>query len=501
MTWSVLGAPPAVPDLLISDPGSLQPSSGVGSEVFQSPQITGARRHGACLSLVAALALAALVWTSCSLVNQDLPNESPVVQVRVAEPTVVSRGGRVALTVTASDEDDDPLRYEWTALGAGNFTDSLSGTTFWIAPTQIVGNSEFFLLSVTIIDSQPETEDPVETFLIEVVQRPPVLTAPGDTVVSFREPEILLEASATDADDDALTFEWEILEGGLSEDRLSLQTQTGDDVSTLRLTTLEPGEVILAVSTTDGSDTIRTEFNVSVTAPALPEGGTATLDLPLENGTRRYRIDVYEYPNQKGVDPLLVENWFEADALCQARDMRLCAREEWVYACGGPENLRVSSTDDPNSLPDEFGLRFCNEIGSDLWGDDSQDLEAVAPAGSFPNCTSGTGVYDLTGNAMEWMQEWVPPEPNAITTAGVGRRGAFSLSSTIFTGASCTVVSSLGLIQQLEGDLPRPTPQSFVDSVLSVPIDPGFVIAVRSAPNFSGYFTDPGLRRGFRCCR
>jgi len=83
----------------------------------------------------------------------------------------------------------------------------------------------------------------------------------------------------------------------------------------------------------------------------------------------------------------------------------------------------------------------------------------------------------------------------------VGRRGAFSLSSTIFAGASCAAVSTLNLVQELEGDLPRPTPQSFIDSVLSAPIDPGFVIAVQSAPNFSGYFTDPGLRRGFRCCR
>ena len=64
----------------------------------------------------------------------------------------------------------------------------------------------------------------------------PVLTAPGDTLVSFREPEIVLEASATDEDNDALTFEWEVLEeGGLSADQLSLQTQSRDGATTLRM--------------------------------------------------------------------------------------------------------------------------------------------------------------------------------------------------------------------------------------------------------------------------
>ena len=118
-----------------------RPALGVGSPVPGSSQVTGACRQVDGLSLVAALTLAAALWTSCSLVNQELPNESPVVQVRMADTTVVARGGRVELTVTASDEDDDPLRYEWSAGGAGSFTDSLASTTQWIAPTQIFGRS------------------------------------------------------------------------------------------------------------------------------------------------------------------------------------------------------------------------------------------------------------------------------------------------------------------------------------------------------------------------
>lgn len=450
---------------------------------------------------LALLCLLATLWSACSLVNQPPPNQSPKVQISEVDTTVVSRGGRVELRVSASDEDDDPLRYEWNALGSGSFTDSLANTTFWIAPTQIFGNSEFFSISVTIIDNQPDTEDPVVTFLIEVVQRAPVLRAPSDTLVSFREPVVLLQASATDEDNDVVTFDWVLRDGGLTADRVRLQQQTRDSVSTLLLLALEPGVVPLELVVTDGSDTLRSELDVTVTQPVLPEGGTSVLELPsLDGGTRSYEIDVYEYPNQRGVEPLFVDSWFEAEALCRARDMRLCSVEEWINACQGPEARSVSSVDDRDGLPQEFGLRFCNEQGSDLWGGDNQDLEAVAPSGSFPNCTSGSGTYDMTGNAFEWVQEWVPPEAGATSTEGVGRRANFSRSSTVFTGTSCSGFGpALGLLQ-LEGDLPRPVPQAFVDSLFWAPISAAFVDSVRTSPTYAPYF-DTGLRRGFRCCR
>lgn len=456
-------------------------------------------RHG--LVTLAVACLLGGVWASCSVVNQPPSNQPPEVQIREADTTVVSRGGRVEFTVSASDEDDDPLRYEWSAQGVGSFTDSLANSTAWIAPAQIFGNSEFFLITVTILDSQPDTEDPVETFLIEVVQRPPVLRAPADTVVSFREPVVLLQAFATDADNDAVTIEWEVIDGGLPADRVRLQQQTRDSVSTVLLLALEPGDVSLAVIASDGSDTLRSELVVTVTAPTLPETGTAVLEMPsLDGGTRSYEIDVYEYPNQRGVEPLFVDSWFEADVLCRARNMRLCSAEEWINACQGPEARSVSSVDERDALPAEFGRRFCNEQGSDLWGGDTQNLEAVAPSGSFPNCTSGSGTYDMTGNAFEWVQEWVPPEQGATSTDGVGRRANFAPSSTIFSGVSCGGFGpGLGLLQ-LEGDLPRPVPQAFIDSLFSAPIDPAFVDSARTTPTYAPYF-DPGLRRGFRCCR
>lgn len=441
-----------------------------------------------------AFVLLAAAWSGpgCSVLDQPLPNESPVVQVRQADTTRVARGGRVGLQVTASDADDDPLTYHWTALGAGQFTDSTSSATEWIAPARIAGSSEFFLLQVTIEDHQPDTEDPVESFLVEVVQRPPVLLAPGDTVVSFREPEVHLDVSAVDEDGDALSFRWEVLEGGRVE--LSTPRESAGQ-SRAALVALVPGPVRLAVAVDDGADTARAEIAVDVVADSLPEGGTVSLELPAA-APRRYEIDLYEYPNRRGEAPLLVDSWFEAHALCQARGMRLCTAAEWANACRGPEGAQRSSADDPGRLPEAFGRRFCNETGSDLAGPDPA-FDAVAPSGSFPNCSSSAGVYDMTGNAFEWLADFYLSQPVVFDSVGVVAR--FTLSSTAFPGAGCGDIAPREATIPIETDLPLPVPQAFIDSVLSAPITPERLDRIRAElAVYQGYFESG---RGFRCCR
>lgn len=456
-------------------------------------RLRSTRRRGA--SALVLLLAAAWSGSSCSIVDQGLPNEAPVVQVREADTTRVRRGGKVDLQVTASDADDDPLTYLWSALGEGRFTDSTSSHTQWIAPAQIAGASEVYLVQVTVQDHQPETEDPVESFVIEVVQRPPVLVAPRDTVVSFREPEVRLDVSARDEDGDPLSFRWELLAG----DRLVLATprpaQAG--VSRAVLVPLVPGPARLAVEVTDGADTVRTEIALDIVAPNLPEGGTVHLDLPASALTPHgYEIDVYEYPNRRGEAPLTVDSWFEAHALCQSRGMRLCTAAEWANACRGPEGGTFSSTDDPGLLPEAFGLRFCNQTGSDLAGDDPA-VDVLAPAGSFPNCASSAGVYDMTGNAFEWLADFHLPQPVVIDSVGVV--GRFSLSSTSFTGLTCGDIASREATIPLEGDLQLPVPQAFIDSVLSAPYSPARIEAIRAqTARYQGYFTSG---RGLRCCR
>ena len=156
---------------------------------------------------VAAVLAAVLGAGSCSIFHQDLPNVPPVVQLAEADTTQVKRGGRVSLRVGASDEDDDPLTYLWQAE-AGTFTDSTGNATDWIAPSQIEGSSEVFLITVTIRDGDLETEDLRESFEIEVVQRPPTLrSVPESRTIAARD-TVDLSARGVDEDGDVLTYLW-----------------------------------------------------------------------------------------------------------------------------------------------------------------------------------------------------------------------------------------------------------------------------------------------------
>ena len=418
-----------------------------------------------------------VLWAaaSCSLIHQDLPNEPPALQVSSADTTRVRRGGSVSLEVRASDEDDDPLLYSWNDSGAGSFSDTTSPATIWTAPLSIQDSSEFFLISATISDRRPETEDITESFLIEVIQSPPSLRASAtDTLVPFREHLVVLEGFAEDEDGDPLTFAWELAEGS---PQALLQRSMDSGRTQANITPLFPGAYTVILEVTDGADTVRSEILLQVTVPELQETGMAALEIPGEDGAASlYEIDLYEYPNRKGEPPLLTKSWFEAARLCADQGKRLCSSAEWEHACRGPEGLRYSSTDVRENLPADFGRRYCNTPGSATAGD-SPEYTDVAPSSHFPNCSSSAGVYDLIGNAFEWTMDF---------TSLSERQGEFRLSG-VTTDFDCTNASGRF----------EPIPPAGDFDIYS----DGAVEELLQDPIFSSYVRQDGLEIGFRCCR
>ena len=58
-------------------------------------------------------------------------------------------------------------------------------------------------------------------------------------------------------------------------------------------------------------------------------------DLPLK--PMHYCMDRFEYPNRRGVNPMIFVTFYEAEQKCQAQGKRLCNEEEWTFACEGEE--------------------------------------------------------------------------------------------------------------------------------------------------------------------
>ena len=266
-----------------------------------------------------------------------------------------------------------------------------------------------------------------------------------------------------DVDGDALEYIWE----QIGEPPLDLQRENIDNnLSRLTAIPLFVNTYQLRMTLTDGLDSVSTDIRVVITAETPPDSGTVTLEL--EESGRRYEIDIFEYPNRRGEIPLLASSWFEAAQLCAARGKRLCEALEWVSACRGEELRSYSSVDEPGQLPDFFGRRFCNTEGSEVAEGNSLDL---AVSGSFPNCFSSFGIYDMTGNAGEWLQNF-----NAFGD----RIGKFAQGN-VETNFPCNGISTDFELLPADFDI---NSQAAIDSLDLVRYQP--------------YQNDTN---GFRCCR
>lgn len=452
-----------------------------------------------------------LALGACSLLHDELPNDPPTVHLarmicqfpdKAFPDTLlnsadvacqVQRGGEVRFEIRAADEDDDPLFYQWRASAGGSFRDSLAQeTNSWFAPQTIAGSSEQFVVQVLITDRNcnanavPDLADRqrcaedarvlVENFLVEVVQREPVLEVTADATSAFSAPQIVIDAFGSDPDGDQLEYHWEEVAG---QDSLGIWSEAIRDEETGRqigsravVVAFFPGDHKLRVSASDGAATTEREIALHVPIePPLPASGMVSLVLPTTSQT--YEIDAYEYPNARGERPQSA-SFFQAARLCAAEDKRLCSPSEWSAACQAGQMRNFSSTDDLAAYDsrDHFGMRFCNVPGSAFSQFSSDPTAQLAPSGSFPNCGGATGVFDLTGNMAEWVA--------AIDDAG--DLAVYVVASSVYESGACdgaSLVSTLSIEGQDPYDI-EVLAEIMADSPLQT-------------------YEQPLL--GFRCCR
>ncbi len=98
-------------------------------------------------------------------------------------------------------------------------------------------------------------------------------------------------------------------------------------------------------------------------------------------------------------------SWFEAKAACEKAGKRLCSQEEWVSACigqpavdHGNNGLFINGPVQGRLYP--YGSYF--EEGACRVSEDKHKGKP-GKTGSKPRCRTAEGVYDLAGNAYEWI--------------------------------------------------------------------------------------------------
>ena len=116
-------------------------------------------------------------------------------------------------------------------------------------------------------------------------------------------------------------------------------------------------------------------------------------------------------------------SWYQADRACRNAGYRLCTAEEWHYACAGVEGV-VGGRPFPYGDTDEPGA--CNSLNEET----PSPSPRLVPSGTHDRCVSPEGVYDLSGNVVEWLG--TSDATGTLRELRGGSYGSFSRESRCF---------------------------------------------------------------------
>jgi len=105
-----------------------------------------------------------------------------------------------------------------------------------------------------------------------------------------------------------------------------------------------------------------------------------------------------DYPTGLGLLPVVELNWYEARDYCRSLGKRLPTEEEWEKSGRGPTGNLYA-----------WGNTFDGTKGNVSAGSHG----GIMMTGRFSTDRSHYGLFDMTGNVMEWTSSWYKPYPGS----------------------------------------------------------------------------------------
>jgi formylglycine-generating enzyme required for sulfatase activity len=134
---------------------------------------------------------------------------------------------------------------------------------------------------------------------------------------------------------------------------------------------------------------------------------------------QNFCIDRFEAPNEEGTLPFAGKTALEGEAWCAGRGKRLCTENEWMRACQGrsKKNYPYGTTYVRSRCNDDKVWKVPNwnliaSYPAPAGAAELARLYQADPSGSRSTCLSEDGVYDLTGNVVEWVTRSYPNRTN-----------------------------------------------------------------------------------------